>query len=190
MKLQRWRVVVVVLILGTCAMRPGMAGAYHYEASSTARVADSVIDVHRVPAPFETLGRGGSAPRPADAQQTYMSPYARGVATNTARGGAGPVRVGQQGLDALGVTQNTTRIALPGGGYRVPDILDEAAGVIGEVKNVQSLSYTSQLRDYVAYAQVNQLQFDLYVRGSTQLSGPLQQAVDDGLVNLWRSLPG
>jgi hypothetical protein len=84
MKLQRWRVVVVVLVLGTCAMRPGMAGAYHYEASSTARVADSVIDVHRVPAPFETLGRGGSAPRPADAQQTYMSPYARGVATEAA----------------------------------------------------------------------------------------------------------
>jgi hypothetical protein len=130
------------------------------------------------------------APRPIAARQGVVIVTFATIATNTARGGAGPVRVGQQGLDALGVTQNTTRIALPGGGYRVPDILDEAAGVIGEVKNVQSLSYTSQLRDYVSYAQANQLQFDLYVRGSTQLSGPLQQAIDDGFINLWRSLPG
>jgi hypothetical protein len=135
--------------------------------------------------------REGSASPSVEARAKSTTPvFARNIATNTARGGAGPVRVGQQGLDALGVTQNTTRIALPGGGYRVPDILDEAAGVIGEVKNVQSLSYTSQLRDYVSYAQVNQLQFDLYVRGSTQLSGPLQQAIDDGFINLWRSLPG
>lgn len=72
----------------------------------------------------------------------------------------------------------------------MPGILDEAGGVIGEVKNVQSLSYTAQLRDYVGYAQANQLQFDLYVRGSTRLSGPLQQAVDSGSINLWRWLPG
>ena len=113
------------------------------------------------------------------------------IATNTAgRGGAGPVRVGQEGLDYLGVTQNTTRIPRPTGtGYRVPDILDEAGGVIGEVKNVQSLSYTQQLRDYVWYAEQNSLQFDLYVRGSTQPSGPLQTAVDDGLINLIRVLP-
>jgi hypothetical protein len=106
------------------------------------------------------------------------------------RGGAGPVRLGQQGLDQLGFVQNTSRIRLPGGGYRVPDVLDEAAGVIGEVKNVQSLSYTSQLRDYVAHAQANQMQFDLYVRGSTRLSGPLQEAVDAGDINLFRWLSG
>ncbi len=32
--------------------------------------------------------------------------------------------------------------------------------------------------------------FDLYVRGSTRLSGPLQQAVQGGFVNLWARLPG
>lgn len=48
-----------------------------------------------------------------------------------AGGGAGPVRVGQQGLKYLGVTQNMTPIELPGGGYRIPDILDKAAGVVG-----------------------------------------------------------
>ena len=62
--------------------------------------------------------------------------------------------------------------------------------MIGEVKNVRNLSYTAQLRDYVAYAQANQLQFDLYVRGSTRLSGRLQQAVHGGFVNLRARLPG
>lgn len=71
----------------------------------------------------------------------------------------------------------------------VPDILDEAGGVIGEVKNVRNLSYTAQLRDYIAYAQAKQLQSDLYVRGSTLLSGPLQEAVHGGFVNLWARLP-
>ncbi|MDQ4044636.1 MAG: putative toxin, partial [Chloroflexota bacterium] len=123
------------------------------------------------------IAKAGIAAKAARAPQTAL------------RGGAGPVRVGQQGLDALGVTQNTSRIALGGGRYRVPDILDEAGGVIGEVKNVQSLSYSAQLRDYVGYAQANQLQFDLYVRGSTRLSGPLQRAVAAGDINLWRWLP-
>jgi len=113
------------------------------------------------------------------------------LAPSVTRGGVGPVRVGQEGLDAVGVVQNTTRIPRPSGtGYRVPDILDEAGGVIGEVKNVQSLSFTQQLRDYVWYAGQNDLQFDLYVRGSTTLTGPLQTAVDDGLINLFRDIPG
>lgn len=72
--------------------------------------------------------------------------------------------------------------------YRIPDEL--GSGVLGEVKNVSSLWYSSQLRDFAAYAQQNGLQFNLYVRGSTQLSGPLQAAVDDGTINLIRSLPG
>ncbi len=109
--------------------------------------------------------------------------------TGGSTGGAGPVRVGQQGLNAAGVTQNTTRIPLPNGGYRVPDILDIPGGVIGEVKNVQSLSLTAQLRDYVAYAKANGLRFDLHVRTSTTLSGPLQQAVNNGDINLIRSIP-
>ena len=66
-------------------------------------------------------------------------------------------RLGAEGEAAIQGAGNTTRIQLPGGGYRVPDILDEAARVVGEVKNVKSLSYTQQLRDYVAYARRNGL---------------------------------
>ena len=40
-----------------------------------------------------------------------------------------------------------------------------------------------------AYAGENGLQFNLYVRGGTQLSPPLQQAVDSGTINLLRRLP-
>jgi hypothetical protein len=44
--------------------------------------------------------------------------------------------------------------------------------VIGEVKNVGSLSYTRQIRDFVAYAKQNGLRFELTVRQSTKLSRP------------------
>jgi hypothetical protein len=77
---------------------------------------------------------------------------------------------------------------VPTAAYRIPDELN--ATTLGEVKNVGSLSYTSQLRDFAAYAQQNGLAFNLYVRGSTTFSGPLQQAIDSGQINLIRNLPG
>jgi hypothetical protein len=73
--------------------------------------------------------------------------------------------------------------------YRTPDILNHAAQEIGEVKNVAYQSLTSQLRDDIAYAQANGYTFNLYVRGSTEISGPLQTAANNGLVNIIRSLP-
>lgn len=88
------------------------------------------------------------------------------------------------------MTQNTTRIPLPNGGHRVPGILDEATRGIWEVKNVKSLWYPAQFRDDVAHVGANGMRFDLYVRESTRLTGPLQQAVDDGLINLIRGIPG
>ena len=67
---------------------------------------------------------------------------------------------------------------------RVPDVLNHSAKIIGEVKNVGSLSYTSQLKDYAAYAAQNGYTFELTVRSTTQLSGPLQQAVSNGSIVL------
>jgi len=52
------------------------------------------------------------------------------------------------------------------------------------VKNVGSLSYTQQLRDYAQFAGENGLRFDLYVRPGAELSGPLKQAVANGEINL------
>ena len=45
------------------------------------------------------------------------------------------------------------------------------------------VAYTAQLRDYVAWAHANKYTFDLYTRATTQLSGPLQDAVATGVVN-------
>jgi hypothetical protein len=80
-----------------------------------------------------------------------------------------------------------TSIDIAGGGTRIPDGL--TGTTLSEVKNVQSLSYTQQLQDFAAYSQQNGLRFDLYVRPDTQLSGPLQQAIRNGLINL-RNIPG
>jgi RHS repeat-associated protein len=112
-----------------------------------------------------------------------------GAAESELSGTALARQLGAEGESLIEGAGNTARIQLPGGGYRIPDILDEAGGVIGEVKNVQSLSFTSQLRDYVGYAQRNGFQFDVYVRGSTRLSGPLQRAIDNGIINMFRALP-
>lgn len=68
------------------------------------------------------------------------------------------------------------------GRNRIPDGL--TADVLTEVKNVNSLSFTRQLRDFADYAQDTGRQFDLFVRPDTRLSGPLQEAMEAGRVNL------
>lgn len=68
------------------------------------------------------------------------------------------------------------------GRVRIPDGLTST--VLTEVKNVGSLSYTQQLRDFAAHAGANGLRFDLWVRPTTRLSGPLAEEVAKGAINL------
>ncbi len=105
-----------------------------------------------------------------------LAQNARAAASQLAR------RLGQDGEKAAAIMKNTERIPSATGTakYRIPDVLDEANGLIGEVKNVGALAYTSQLQDFAAYAKQNGLRFELTVRASTQLSGPLQKAVEAG----------
>jgi hypothetical protein len=88
--------------------------------------------------------------------------------------------------DAYRLVKNTEHIeSLTGtANYRVPDFLNRIAGYIGEVKDVKSLSYTRQLKDYVAYAQKYSLRFDLYVRDGAKLAGTLKKARASGLINI------
>jgi nucleotide-binding universal stress UspA family protein len=65
---------------------------------------------------------------------------------------------------------------------RFPDGLTPTT--LSEVKNVQSLSYTSQLRDYAAFARQEGLTFNLYVRPGAHLSRPLLDARAAGHVNI------
>lgn len=65
------------------------------------------------------------------------------------------------------------------------------AGSVSEVKNVASLSYTRQLRDYTDYALREELSLDIYVRSGTKISGPLARADLDprNPVNIIQHLP-
>lgn len=66
-------------------------------------------------------------------------------------------------------------------GPRVPDGLVPGVS-ISEVKNVRYLHYSTQIKDYVHFAQENGMRFDLYVRSATILSAPLKNARDAGLL--------
>lgn len=101
-------------------------------------------------------------------------------ATKAGPGGASPVRVGQAGEDAVrDAYEIGPKIKIDvGGRKRIPDGLTPST--LSEVKNVASLSYSSQLRDFAQYAQQTGRSFDLCVRRTTRLSGPLQRAARPG----------
>ena len=62
--------------------------------------------------------------------------------------------------------------------------METETGMKGWATRVSYLSYTNQLRDFVAYAQQENLTFELTVRNGTKLSGPLQQAIAAGQITL------
>ncbi|NHN35923.1 hypothetical protein G8764_01275 [Pseudomaricurvus alcaniphilus] len=73
----------------------------------------------------------------------------------------------------------------------LPDEMNTNVGTLSEAKNRAKLSYSRQLRGYVAYAQGNMLQVELYVRetsgfnGSveaTRLTEPLNRAICSGAI--------
>ena len=101
----------------------------------------------------------------------------RGVVEGAKRvgegGGAEAVRLGRAGEAAVRTAENIgpkVRIEVAGR-LRIPDGL--TTKTLSEVKNVQSLSYTQQLRDFASYASQKGLRFNLWVRPMTQLSQPL-----------------
>ena len=69
--------------------------------------------------------------------------------------------------------------------YRIPDYLDKANKIIGDIKYVKYLSYTSQLKDFLLYAEKYGYTFFIKVRPSTQLSGTLKALVDAGKIVLF-----
>ena len=68
--------------------------------------------------------------------------------------------------------------------YRIPDYLDKANKVIGDVKNVKKLSYTRQLKDFMLYAEKYGYEYVIKIRKTTQLSGTLKKLVDAGKISL------
>ena len=92
--------------------------------------------------------------------------------------------MGELGERAAGIAGSKTRIVV-NGRIRVPDAIDGNLSILTEVKNVKSLNYTSQLRDYQAYAQQNGYTFVLRTRPNTHMSGPLRNAINSGDI-IWR----
>ena len=128
---------------------------------------------------------GASAPKiPARPCPKTSASSARNGKQMTDRGASGETRV--RGRYDIG---SKTKINVNGRG-REPDGLN--ATTLSEVKNTKALSYTQQLRDYAQYAQDTGREFVLYLRnpahGATELSGPLQNAVNEGLI-LLRPIP-
>lgn len=181
-------------------------GLHYCKVSNTCQVHLSDL-VAALPAVASILLPGGEAAAPEGAELGSTLDAALGIAddvtsvsdaeasaqaflNNAAEDGMAGVRAaGRSGEDLAGIVKNTDRIPSASGtaAYRIPDELN--ATTLGEVKNVSSLSYTNQLRDFAAYAEDNGLQFNLYVRGSTTFSGPLQTAIDDGLIDVFPILP-
>ncbi len=94
--------------------------------------------------------------------------------------------LGQAGEKASGIIKNNTRIESATGtaSYRIPDQLIPEEKIISEVKNVSQLSLTNQIKDFIAYAQEQGYTFELWVRESTRLSKPLQDAIDNSHATL------
>ena len=53
---------------------------------------------------------------------------------------------------------------------------------ISEVKNVNTLSLTNQLKDFVAYAQQSGYTFKLWTRSTTKIAQPLQNLLNNGQI--------
>jgi hypothetical protein len=94
--------------------------------------------------------------------------------------------LGAAGEAAAGITGKKTAIQVAGR-TRIPDALTESA--LTEVKNVASLSYTRQLRDFHKFASETGRDFILYTRPNTTLSGPLRNAIKQGDIIL-KPIPG
>jgi RHS repeat-associated protein len=86
--------------------------------------------------------------------------------------------------------KNTERILedglARGAKFRVPDLLDEARRVIGEVKDRSYVSLSKQLDDFFDYAKQTKSDFGLFIGERTRLSKPLLQRIRDSGARVYR----
>lgn len=92
-----------------------------------------------------------------------------------------PNQAGKAGEILAETTARKTKLVI-NGRTRYPDGLTDE--MLRETKNVKYQTCTRQLRDYLQYAEENDLVFELWVRKSTKISGPLQELIDNGSIIL------
>jgi RHS repeat-associated protein len=113
------------------------------------------------------------APQTADEMNANMIGGPLGILENAAAGRAAEV--------ASGIVKNVSRIdSLTGTAkYRVPDILDRAARIIGDVKvNSTTLRLTSQLQDFIAFAMEMNFKLILKVSDPNKVHPALRREVE------------
>lgn len=146
----------------------------------------ALVDTGRAQLPGDTFPHalGGEDDTAAPAAEVAGAATTPSVLASTPSGGAGPVRVGQAGENAVRGAYDIGPKATVNvnGRTRIFDGLTDTA--VTEVKNISSLSYTQQLKDSLSYAQATGRGFDLYVRPDTYLSGPLRDAIARGDIAL------
>jgi RHS repeat-associated protein len=110
------------------------------------------------------------------------------IATKGESGLEYAMRMGRQGeytvQNMLQVAKNTARYYTDAGNYRIPDFVD--GSVFYEVKNAATVSLTQQITDLLQIANNAGGVLVLVVRTgtNTDLSGPLQELVDNGSILL------
>ena len=110
-----------------------------------------------------------------------------GVRELAGRGGREVVRKGRAGEIAAGIErQQRERTS---GAYittksktRIPDLIIRGDKVLVEVKNVEQLSMTRQLREYLMWAEENGYTLELRTRKDTRLSSELEQLIQSGKI--------
>ena len=123
---------------------------------------------------------GYSSPLPSG---VLPLPLVGGDAAETAGGALTSGQLGQAGEAAVRGTYDIgDKVSINiNGQVRIPDGLTDST--VSEVKNVANQSFTQQLRDYLDFAQQTGRSFDLYMTPTTNISGPLQDVMDSGLIN-------
>ena len=72
-------------------------------------------------------------------------------------------------------------------GTRRVDFMNAEHGMV-ESKNVAELSFTQQLRDFADVAEELNVDFTIVTRKDTKITGPLQDAIDEGRIKLNRQI--
>ncbi|MFG6443976.1 putative toxin [Microbacterium sp. P07] len=158
-----------------------------------ARHQDALRVVERYSGAACTVGFVTARTAASSASASVSRAGAIGLAAKSSCGGPIPVAIGQRGEAAV---RGVADIGLPtsitiNGRNRILDGLNLDTGVVTEIKNVNSQSYTRQLVDSLSFArqQEPKLKFDLYVRcasatvKATIISAPLQAVINEGLIN-------
>ena len=166
------------------------------------RIVDTVLDVGFIAYDLFDIGRSlVKGEKVSGIQYAALGADVGAALIPFATGAGAVVRAGAHADDVVHAVQAARRIGEAGeaavrasfdigkkegfriaetGKLRIPDGVNRTLGTLSEVKNVKSLSLTSQIRDFISISKANDLKFVLYVREDTKLSKPLLEARERG----------